>query len=121
MLSTCWLCCMLSAGLMSAGLMSAGLMLSLWQYLGEATSPAVKERIKRLLYSWKVGLPQEPKVNEAYLMLKREGELSGRDITDEASAEVQLHCSQAHVCFLDMLAAWMLWLLSFLWVLDYEV
>ncbi len=33
----------------------------------------MKERIKSMLYSWKVGLPQEPKINEAYLMLKREG------------------------------------------------
>ena len=33
----------------------------------------VKERIKELLYSWKVGLPHETKINDAYLMLKREG------------------------------------------------
>ena len=43
------------------------------QYLGDTTPPAVKERIKELLYSWKVGLPHEGKINEAYLMLKREG------------------------------------------------
>ena len=43
------------------------------QYLGETTCVVVKERIKELLYSWKVGLPHETKINDAYLMLKREG------------------------------------------------
>ena len=43
------------------------------QYLGNTTPPVVKDRIKELLYSWKVGLPHEAKINEAYLMLKREG------------------------------------------------
>lgn len=33
----------------------------------------VKDRIKELLFSWKVGLPHEAKINEAFLMLKREG------------------------------------------------
>lgn len=43
------------------------------QYLGNTTSTTVKDRIKELLYSWKVGLPHEGKITEAYMMLKREG------------------------------------------------
>ena len=34
---------------------------------------AVKKRMSELLYSWKVGLPGEPKVNDAYNMLKEQG------------------------------------------------
>lgn len=44
------------------------------QYLGERTPSAVQKKIKELLYSWKLGLPHEPKIQEAYEMLKREGE-----------------------------------------------
>ena len=43
------------------------------QYLGSQTPPAVKDKIKSLLYSWKVGLPTEGKIAEAYEMLKKEG------------------------------------------------
>ena len=43
------------------------------QYLGERTPPAVLKKIKELLFSWKLGLPHEPKIQEAYEMLKREG------------------------------------------------
>lgn len=43
------------------------------QYLGSQTPPVVKEKIKKLLYSWKVGLPGETKIAEAYEMLKKEG------------------------------------------------
>ncbi len=43
------------------------------QYLGDVTAPKVKDKIKSLLYSWKLGLPNEPKIQEAYEMLKREG------------------------------------------------
>ena len=45
------------------------------QYLGGQTPPNIQDKIKQLLYSWKVGLPQEPKIQEAYEMLKREGTL----------------------------------------------
>lgn len=45
------------------------------QYLGSQTLPNIQDKIKQLLYSWKVGLPQEPKIQEAYEMLKREGTL----------------------------------------------
>lgn len=43
------------------------------QYLGSQTPPVVKEKIKKLLYSWKVGLPAETKISEAFEMLKKEG------------------------------------------------
>jgi ADP-ribosylation factor-binding protein GGA len=35
----------------------------------------VQKKIKDLLYSWKLGLPHEPKIQEAYEMLKREGKI----------------------------------------------
>ena len=40
----------------------------------------VKERIKKLLYSWKVGLPTEEKIAEAYEMLKKEGRCKSMDV-----------------------------------------
>ena len=43
------------------------------QYLGTEITEPVKDRVKELLYSWKVGLPNEPKITEAYEMLKRQG------------------------------------------------
>ena len=43
------------------------------QYLGGQTPPVVKNKIKALLYSWKVGLPTEGKIADAYEMLKKEG------------------------------------------------
>lgn len=46
------------------------------QYLGSQTPPNVQDKIKQLIYSWKVGLPQEPKIQEAFEMLKREGTLA---------------------------------------------
>ncbi len=46
----------------------------LYQYLGDVTAPMIKDKIKSLIFSWKLGLPNEPKIDEAYEMLKREGE-----------------------------------------------
>ena len=43
------------------------------QYLGSKTPPVVKNKVKELLYSWKIGLPTELKIAEAYEMLKKEG------------------------------------------------
>ena len=43
------------------------------QYLGSQTSDKVKDKIKELLYSWKVGLPNETKITEAFEMLKKQG------------------------------------------------
>ena len=43
------------------------------QYLGSQTSDKVKDKIKDLLYSWKLGLPNETKITEAYEMLKKQG------------------------------------------------
>ena len=33
----------------------------------------MQTKVKALLYSWKLGLPSEPKIAEAYEMLKRQG------------------------------------------------
>ena len=52
------------------------------QYLGRHTPGAVKEKIKALLYSWKVGLPTEGKIAEAYEMLKKEGQLKVKIFID---------------------------------------
>ncbi|CAB4042133.1 ADP-ribosylation factor-binding GGA1 isoform X1, partial [Paramuricea clavata] len=43
------------------------------KYDGPRTSQPVKHKIIELFYSWSVGLPSEPKIQEAYLMLKRQG------------------------------------------------
>jgi len=43
------------------------------KYLGNEMTMAVKKKMSELLYSWKVGLPGEPKVNDAYNMLKEQG------------------------------------------------
>lgn len=43
------------------------------KYLGDQTPMTVKQRMSSLLYSWKVGLPGEPKINDAYQMLTDQG------------------------------------------------
>ena len=43
------------------------------KYLADQTPMTVKQRMSGLLYSWKVGLPGEPKINEAYQMLTDQG------------------------------------------------
>jgi len=43
------------------------------KYLGNDISTTVKKRMSELLFSWKVGLPGEPKINDAYNMLKEQG------------------------------------------------
>jgi len=43
------------------------------KYLGNEMTMAVKKKMSGLLYSWKVGLPGEPKINDAYNMLKEQG------------------------------------------------
>lgn len=45
------------------------------QYLGDRVSEKVKIKIIEMLYSWAVALPDETKINEAYQMLKRQGEV----------------------------------------------
>ena len=45
-----------------------------WQYLASEISENTKKKVKELLYSWKIGLPHEPKIAEAYEMLKKQGE-----------------------------------------------
>ncbi|XP_065900010.1 ADP-ribosylation factor-binding protein GGA3-like isoform X2 [Dysidea avara] len=61
------------------------------KYLGNDITMAVKKRMSELLYSWKVGLPGEPKVNDAYNMLKEQGlvfdESAPKDPTLEASED----------------------------------
>ena len=47
--------------------------LRLFQYLGNHVGDNVKKRCIELLYSWSQGLKHEPKIEEAYQMLKRQG------------------------------------------------
>ncbi|XP_050391534.1 ADP-ribosylation factor-binding protein GGA1 isoform X1 [Patella vulgata] len=43
------------------------------KYLGNRTSEKIKKKCIEILYSWKLGLPQEAKIAEAYSMLKSQG------------------------------------------------
>ncbi|KAK6170403.1 hypothetical protein SNE40_018808 [Patella caerulea] len=43
------------------------------KYLGNRTSEKIKKKCIEILYSWKIGLPQETKIAEAYSMLKSQG------------------------------------------------
>ncbi|XP_044162895.1 ADP-ribosylation factor-binding protein GGA2-like [Acropora millepora] len=43
------------------------------KYDGDWTPDAVKKRIVEILYGWTLGLPNEPKIAEAYKMLKQQG------------------------------------------------
>ena len=61
------------------------------QYLGTSTPPNVLKKIKELLYSWKIGLPNEPKIADAYEMLKKEGMVlpnASREAVNPARQEV---------------------------------
>ncbi|XP_053564893.1 ADP-ribosylation factor-binding protein GGA3 [Bombina bombina] len=43
------------------------------KYLGDRVSENVKSKVVCLLYSWTTALPEEAKIKDAYLMLKRQG------------------------------------------------
>ncbi|PIK46959.1 putative ADP-ribosylation factor-binding protein GGA1 [Apostichopus japonicus] len=43
------------------------------KYLGARTTEKVKKKTIEIMYSWQIGLPHEPKVKEAYEMLKKQG------------------------------------------------
>lgn len=43
------------------------------QYFGAWTSQTVKDRVTEVLYGWTLWLKDEPKIKEAYSMLKRQG------------------------------------------------
>ncbi|KAM4664256.1 ADP-ribosylation factor-binding protein GGA3 isoform 2-T2 [Discoglossus pictus] len=43
------------------------------KYLGDRVSEKVKSKVVCLLYSWTTALPEEAKIKDAYLMLKRQG------------------------------------------------
>ncbi|XP_038068081.1 ADP-ribosylation factor-binding protein GGA1-like [Patiria miniata] len=43
------------------------------KYLGTKSPESVKKKVIEMLYSWQAGLPQEPKIIEAYQMLKKQG------------------------------------------------
>ena len=66
-------------------------MLVCLQYLGGKTPESVQTKVKQLLYSWKLGLPHEPKIQEAYEMLKKEGTINTKHLftaRDELTAKV---------------------------------
>lgn len=44
-----------------------------FQYLGNRTTEKVKKRCIEILYGWYKGLSHEPKIGEAYHMLKAQG------------------------------------------------
>ncbi|KAL4240768.1 gamma adaptin ear containing [Mactra antiquata] len=43
------------------------------KYLGNKTTEKVKKKCIELIYCWQKGLPHEPKIKEAYIMLKQQG------------------------------------------------
>jgi len=43
------------------------------KYLGEQTPPAVRQRVLHLMFSWTLEYPHEPKIKEAYHMLRKQG------------------------------------------------
>ncbi|XP_022080335.1 ADP-ribosylation factor-binding protein GGA1-like [Acanthaster planci] len=43
------------------------------KYLGTKSPESVKKKVIEMMYSWQAGLPQEPKIIEAYQMLKKQG------------------------------------------------
>ncbi|XP_071400210.1 ADP-ribosylation factor-binding protein GGA1-like isoform X2 [Centroberyx affinis] len=43
------------------------------KYLGQWTPEKVKDRVTEVLYSWTLWLKEEPKIQEAYRMLKKQG------------------------------------------------
>lgn len=44
------------------------------QYFGSWTPQKVKDRVTEVLYGWTLWLKDEPKIQEAYSMLKKQGE-----------------------------------------------
>ncbi|RWS16509.1 ADP-ribosylation factor-binding protein GGA1-like isoform X3 [Dinothrombium tinctorium] len=42
------------------------------KYLAHRSSPKVKQKVIELIYKWSVGMKSEPKIAEAYLMLKKQ-------------------------------------------------
>eukprot|EP00111_Clytia_hemisphaerica_P009425 TCONS_00027659-protein len=66
------------------------------KYDGDITPPAVKERVKELLFSWYCGLPQEKKIAEAYKMLKQQGIIK-HDPVDPTRTKPQSYKEQKSV------------------------
>lgn len=48
-------------------------MISCEQYFGAWTPQKVKDRVTEVLYGWTLWLKEEPKIQEAYYMLKKQG------------------------------------------------
>lgn len=58
------------------------------KYLGNHMSPKVKARCIRLLYVWSESLKHEPKINEAYCMLKKQGTVKEDPVLNDVSSPV---------------------------------
>ncbi len=43
------------------------------KYLGTKSPASVQKKVIEIMYSWQAGLPEEPKIIEAYQMLKKQG------------------------------------------------
>ena len=55
------------------------------QYLGAKSPASVQKKVIEIMYSWQAGLPEEPKIIEAYQMLKKQG------MSNPKSIRIQLH------------------------------
>lgn len=61
-----------------------------FKYFGYKTSDKVKKKVKEILYSWTQGLPDEPKIKEAYEMLRRQNIIQEDPIyVDQLSVTVE--------------------------------
>ncbi len=70
------------------------------QYLGNYTTEKVKARSVELLYSWSKGLGHEPKIAEAYSMLKKQG-----IVTDDPQHVDQV-MKLLHLAWTKLVMAW---------------
>ena len=89
-----------------------------FQYFGDKTAPAVKEKCIELLYKWSIDLRHEPKILDAYEMLKRQG----KQLVGSVFKSVSLSNVKFFYFMIELgLGAWFQKLPAFDWGDDYFV
>lgn len=63
---------------------------SVFQYMGDTLSEKVKAKVSAMLYSWTVSLPDQPKICQAYQMLKAQGESDADEFLTMKFAKIPL-------------------------------
>lgn len=71
------------------------------KFLGSRTPPPVRNQVLKLMYSWTLNYPKEPKIKEAYDMLKKQGVINNGEL--ETSVDESKHStpSRSHPLFQD--------------------